>query len=953
MTVQNFKKYPYECEIAEDLSLVVSAKYGADCVLSVYKGDKIVAERELDPEFFDPDTGFDRERISTLGKELAQSADVDDDTLMEGFPGAIFEIQAMRGFPGPRLAPIIEDKHPIEPCPAPGWTVTPLDPATKWDELESRFEDWLDRNELEIWEDDPGTGKTTSTAKAATDSERSHVFYLPTHRNCWEFIDNDETPPDYYHLKGAKQPRDDCCMKAKVNEESCSEHNEPNAMCPIYDFPERHELRREYERLEREVGGIQAHWELNLFEKEWHGDPVEKPKTDGKLVGKCKWLEQFEQIDNVSRIVTVHAYLGLGLLGEFECHIIDDLQNEPSIERKVTPSHLEEVSDILHGLAEESDSSLSSVHEALYQLAKDIEHAFGQRGGRLEDISPVSFDIPSIAKRYESYNHDRQIAEALAWAKRAYLKYVLGNRDSNNWGHVPTTLDFLLIAAGEVDGGVAESSARRAIASFRGLTDCPQCGESAITRPDESPPGSARSDTDLSRPDHQCAECGWDENQDALITSETDQARATAWLQHPQTDSSDTRSHLLFKQLRRPDELPPPENTLLLDATPTVAMYKHLFDVEEVHQEGTERIELNANITQIVDGQYHRGTICQTDDSGRGKRRRERIQEFIDRECKKHEGANENGPDVILIGHQRAQEKGFFRVPSNAEWIDFYTGRGLDRKNAEALIVIGAPYPNPQSLSKLAEMLTVGKDTDLGKVVHDEEKLVVDKLIPTSRPYLYDDGEGQGYQVAIKPRWGLLGDLLEDKRELEIHQMLHRIRPVLADDPKDIYLLTNVPIDVPITTLTTMNQLLRWRQEMPVKILKPKAREILNLTSDLFESPTQSEPLSKRWHINDEEIKTTISDLYTLYCDRIGEVSEQSVRNGMNDLQAVGIAESSKQGRSYVYTLSRQRVTHIQTLFDRSTDLSLKERQQLRALVPEEAESADWLIEAIDFVNRY
>ena len=38
-------------------------------------------------------------------------------------------------------------------------------------------------------------------------------------------------------------------------------------------------------------------------------------------------------------------------------------------------------------------------------------------------------------------------------------------------------------------------------------------------------------------------------------------------------------------------------------------------------------------------------------------------------------------------------------------------------------------------------------------------------------------------------------------------------------------------------------------------------------------------------------------------------VSKQSIRNGMNDLQAIGIAEQSKQGRSYVYTLPRGRVT--------------------------------------------
>lgn len=68
--------------------------------------------------------------------------------------------------------------------------------------------------------------------------------------------------------------------------------------------------------------------------------------------------------------------------------------------------------------------------------------------------------------------------------------------------------------------------------------------------------------------------------------------------------------------------------------------------------------------------------------------------------------------------------------------------------------------------------------------------------------------------------------------------MLHRIRPVLTDDPKGIYLLTNVPIDVPITTLTTIEQLFRWRREEPSKILNPKPREILNLTTRTYSNLT-------------------------------------------------------------------------------------------------------------------
>jgi hypothetical protein len=43
-----------------------------------------------------------------------------------------------------------------------------------------------------------------------------------------------------------------------------------------------------------------------------------------------------------------------------------------------------------------------------------------------------------------------------------------------------------------------------------------------------------------------------------------------------------------------------------------------------------------------------------------------RIQDLIDRECQKHEDANDDGPDVILLGHKRAKAQGFLQIPSNA-----------------------------------------------------------------------------------------------------------------------------------------------------------------------------------------------------------------------------------------------------------------------------------------------
>jgi predicted transcriptional regulator len=955
MVLQSFKKYPYRCKVAGDLSIVVSGKNDADCVVSLYDEDGLLAERPIDKRLFDPDTGFNRDRINDIARKLASaSEEINKEILIEGFPGAVFEVQAMRGYPGPRLEPYLEHKTPIEACQAPDWSVTPLDPPQKWTEFASRFDDWTDNDGLEIWGDSPGTGKSTSTAKAASDHEQSHVFYLPTHRNCQEFVDGDETPFGYFHLKGSKQPHNDCCMRAKVNEEECSDHDDPDAMCPIYNRPRHDPVREEYERLENEIGGIDAHKELDLFEKEWHCNLSDDDAQDDDRQ-MCRWLKQFEEIERRPRIVTVHAYLGLGLLEDFEWHIIDDLQNEPSIEREVWPSDLEKVTRVLGKLSEsELPRKFASVFEQLHQFTKEIENRLVQRGGQLEDLSPLSFEIPPNVSDRTSSDHDRQ-AETLAWVKRIYLKHIFANKDYYELGELPTSIDFLLIAAGIADGGVSKTSARRAISSFSRLEDCPRCGEKITPKQDEKDTGK-RSDPDLSLQPHKCSTCDWDEKTDSITTSESAQARATAWLRHPDRGGQDNSSYLKYKQLRHPDDLPPPENTLLLDATPTSAFYQYLFDVEEsdIRQLGSERIETNANITQIVDGRYHRGTICQTDSDGRGERRRERIQEFMTKTCEEHRGTNDGGPDVVIVGHQRARKQGYFQVPDNAEWIDFYTGRGLDRKNAGALIVIGAPFPNPRALNQLAKLLTVGKDVDIGEIIHSEEEQDTNQFLQSSRRYLYDDGSGNGYRVDIKPRTGLLGELLEDKREREILQMLHRIRPVLADEPKDIFLLTNVRIDIPITTLTTMETLLDWRRSKPVDLLEGRGKSVLDLASQLFESPPRSTPLSEHWDMQDSSLDATVKDIHKLYCKEIDEVTTPTIRTAMSELRSVNIIERSeeRQGRSYVYTFSEDNIRKVQRIIEKSTDLSVNDRQQLRAVVPEMSDSDDWIDDAQAFVNH-
>ena len=120
-----------------------------------------------------------------------------------------------------------------------------------------------------------------------------------------------------------------------------------------------------------------------------------------------------------------------------------------------------------------------------------------------------------------------------------------------------------------------------------------------------------------------------------------------------------------------------------------------------------------------------------------------------------------------------------------------------DYEDRQKLILLGTPQAAPGDLEQMSHALFQNDEEPISMDRHDEfEK------------YAYKDCEGKGYEVNVKryqdPRVELLA---KQYREDEIVQAAHRIRPLLNPD-REIYLLTNLPIDdLPPTRLTTVDEL--------------------------------------------------------------------------------------------------------------------------------------------------
>lgn len=869
----------------------------------VYRSGRCILSEETTWSTIDPEALFPRNEVTRLTSRLiANVSDISRQNLHKRIGGAIFETRALIRRRQRKTQPDTSGLPAVTKCDAPHYETTLIDKEKRWREITDRYSQWLVQDGLVVWADDPGLGKTTSAALGAVANDRRHVVYLPKHENCQEFVDDNNKPNDYYHLKGARQPREECCMRAKVASGWCQNHgNDSASMCPVYDLPEHHSTRQHYEALEKKLGGQQAHRELELTDKGWHGE-------------KCEWQRQFETLEDCERVVTVQNYLPLPFFDSFEDHIVDDLQSLPTEESELDAEAMMDAASILISVDEETIKELTTpVGEFVSRLATAIENG----DTALEDLKPP--DLPSTrwVQRRLGPNSD-VIAESLAWVKYAYSQKVRGQLVEDPEVRAPYSLDPILAAM--IDAGFPATSVRQAI-RVPSSRQCPR---------DRSHP------VDITGGTVQCEECGWSETKDSRVPPDAEQARAKAFIKE-----KEDRRVLCYEELSHPTDLPPARSTLILDATPTAEIYELAFDVAHVTVCGNEMVQMNATVTQILDGQYHRSTI--TDETPVGDRRRAKIQCAIDRVCAQHQ-------EVIIAGHQNAKD--YFSVPPNAEWIDYHASRGLDRPDADALIAIGAPHPNVPALCRTGELLSIERD-----ISERDEKLFVqaaeceDEIRETEvRPYLYDSGDGNGIEVETKSYPGFLGQLFEDQREKELIQILHRVRPIIADETKDIYLLTNVPLQVPVDVLTTLNELSR-QESSPVGITRG-AENLLRTVVEAACTRPESKNLSSEFSISPSVLTATNSDFKALLDESdFDSVTGQSIRNYIQELSELGLVCESddyiqRVGRTYTVDLATSKRALL--LLSNNTTLELHERQWLRSCADRANGSPTWVADAVN-----
>jgi hypothetical protein len=374
----------------------------------------------------------------------------------------------------------------------------------------------------------------------------------------------------------------------------------------------------------------------------------------------------------------------------------------------------------------------------------------------------------------------------------------------------------------------------------------------------------------------------------------------------------------------------------VLDATATPEKVAALFGVgvDEIDIRGDDPLDIpNLRVTQVLDGQYHAGTI---DDAVEEERAlADRIQRTIDTAADVHD-------KPLYVVKKGLRDR--FDFPKDGVVTHYHALRGLNVDDCDAVVCIGAPHPRIDDLRRDAEMLAMGHpDLDVGGEEHSTRPDAPNP--PVYRKLHYEDDDGGGRAVPTKHYTGLVGALFREAREKELAQAVHRIRPLLADETKHAYLLTNVPTHLAIDHVATFEELAD-----PLQAMMPVADGAIDLlgavrdvvAGDGADGFRAADLVERR---DDGTAANKVKGYHRLAQLSGLDVTLRTVYDWIHDLEGIGLLqpENYEQRAGVSYAASLPTLNSVLSLLSGNGGFKVASKRRLRALAAEADSAIDWL----------
>lgn len=246
-------------------------------------------------------------------------------------------------------------------------------------------------------------------------------------------------------------------------------------------------------------------------------------------------------------------------------------------------------------------------------------------------------------------------------------------------------------------------------------------------------------------------------------------------------------------------------------------------------QEITLPVERNAYITQVYSTTNAKTRFMPRGSAAEGERESEAAdmhiknnQDIINNVC------SDYGPALIVgyqkvVGNPKNNILSKLVLPKGCEAIHFGALRGLNKfKYLDTVIIIGRHQLPIDALESKAAAIWWDSDKEL---------VLTGKLRYEKRGYRFretDKKMGVSVMVCEDHRAQLLQHL---QRESESLQAIDRIRLIHNDEPKNVFLLSNLPLNITVDNLVSFKELVRWKSKIE-KALMRASHGVLPLSSE-------------------------------------------------------------------------------------------------------------------------
>lgn len=238
---------------------------------------------------------------------------------------------------------------------------------------------------------------------------------------------------------------------------------------------------------------------------------------------------------------------------------------------------------------------------------------------------------------------------------------------------------------------------------------------------------------------------------------------------------------------------------LIIDANADQQLISQFFKITAFHQLQTAR---QAEVIQCSSTRCSTTSLvatCNADPKSKreAKKRLHQVEKFIARLARQHPLLLVVGPQAIT-GNPNKKVKPLIKVPANVALAHFNAIRGIDSwKDHDAIVVIGRNEPPIQDVEAIARSVFL---KDMVPLQFASEWTVEE------RGYRLKDKKF-GVEVVRHPDPRVQA-ILEQLREGESQQAIDRLRLVHAPEPKRVYLLSNVVLDLDVNQVVTWDEMM-------------------------------------------------------------------------------------------------------------------------------------------------